>query len=83
MKAETTRQILTVLKQCQPYALPEQTLLNQVNFAIRPPIDDPNDFAELLISLRMRKLIDYILDDFDDSIRKWHITEAGKALLQK
>jgi len=82
MKAETTRQILTVLKQCQPYALPEQTLFNSVNFAIRPPIDE-KDFPELLISLRQRKLIDFILDDFDDTIRKWHITEAGKALLQK
>jgi len=82
MTAEIKRQILLTLKQCQPFALPEKTLHYQVNFAIRPPINE-DELAEFLISMRSQKLIDFILDDLDESVRKWHITEAGKALLQK
>lgn len=74
------RAILRVLKEAQPFALPQVQLLEEVNRLVRPAISE-SDLQADLSWLKDREAVGFMTDPFDDKARKWHVREAGLAML--
>lgn len=76
------RTILRVLAESAPYALPEKQLFAEVNDQLRPAIDELT-FQKNLSFLKDNQAIGLLADPLDEDARKWHIREAGRAMLQE
>lgn len=76
--------ILRLLATAKPYALPQQTLLDEVNHSLRPPLSA----ADLLRHLSWLKTHDMAgfkadaIDPDNSDARKWFIREAGEVALE-
>lgn len=73
--------ILRALAGAKPFAVPTETLLVQINDAVRPALT-ADQIREHLTWLLDRSLIDFMSDDLspeDAAARKWFIREAGVA----
>lgn len=71
------QQILTLLKQCGSYQLPDGTLRDSLRQVMGDAVTD----AEIEASLKWLKdkaLIDYTVEEVTET-KRWAITEAGKA----
>jgi hypothetical protein len=75
------RAVLDILERAQPYALPEEQLMVEVNGSVRPPAGKAEMDEELLF-LQRRGFINTIPDPLDEGLVKWAITEAGMTLLR-
>ena len=73
---------LEILERADPYALPEDQLLIELNTALRPPVGKA-EFYDALLFLNTRKHIITIPDNIDDTLVKWAISETGKTLLRQ
>lgn len=77
--------VLSVLAQAQPYAVPQEQVLREVNLLVRPALT----LAELvkhLAWLQRTQMVAFLPDDLDPAnpdARKWLIKEAGLAALKK
>jgi hypothetical protein len=76
------RAILEILERAEPYALPEDQLLVELNGAIRPPAGKAESDEEILF-LQVRGYITTVPDSLDETLVKWATTEAGKATLRQ
>ncbi len=68
--------ILTNLKSAIPYALPETTLLRNVNAEIRPALKQ-RELDEHLLFLKKAKLIVALEGQLGEVQPRWRLTEAG------
>ncbi len=75
------REILNLLKECEPYALPQGTLLIQITARLRPHPTEAQ-IVTCLAELKAQQFIDSIEDALEGK-PKWLITEAGLAQLKK
>ena len=79
------RTILHVVAAAKPYALPQETLHQEVNRLVRPTLT----LAELvkhLSWLNAQEMIGFLADEMEPEnadARKWSIREAGLVALQK
>lgn len=76
--------ILRLLAAAKPYTLPQDTLLMHLNRLVRPPLEAA-DLMKHLSWLLDHDLAGFVADPLDPenlSARKWHLREAGEALLQ-
>ena len=78
--ATVKQTIRRVLARCTPFALPEDSLWLEVNSEIRPVIGRA-EFNVLLEQLMASNQIGFITDPDDTSVRKFHLKEAGRAIL--
>jgi hypothetical protein len=76
------RAVLELLERAQPYALPEQQLIVELNGSVRPPAGKAEIDEEILF-LQVRGYITTVPDSLDESLVKWAITEAGRAALRQ
>ena len=74
---EARKTILEVLADCEPHALPEDTLLTNVNIRLRPILSQA-EFDEHLLWLKSRGMIGAMEGELGDEKVRWHILEAGK-----
>lgn len=77
--------ILRVLVQAKPYAVPAETLLEEVNRLLRPALTTEELRTELRVLLDGSR-IDFLPDDLDptnEDARRWLVREAGEAALKK
>jgi hypothetical protein len=83
MRSTTIRRaILEILERAQPYALPEQQLIVELNGSIRPPAGKA-EFDEEILFLQVRGYIATVPDSLDESLIKWAVTEAGRTTLRQ
>jgi hypothetical protein len=81
MRTTTIRKsILDILARCKPHALPEKTLLTELNVMSRPPVGAA-EFDEHITWLGTRKFIAAMEGELGDDEARWLITEAGEAQL--
>ncbi len=73
--------ILRILDQCRPFALPEETLRNQLAGLQRPATTEAEATAAL-DQLQAKGYIGFLKEDLDDG-RKFLIREAGEVALHK
>jgi len=76
------RAILDILERAQPYALPEQQLIVELNGTVRPPAGKA-ELDDELGYLQRRGFITTIEDPLDEALVKWAITEAGRTMLRQ
>jgi hypothetical protein len=76
------RAVLDILECASPLAEPEEQLLLELNGRMRPPAGMAECDEEILF-LQSRGFIARVPDALDDSLVKWCITEAGKAMLRQ
>ncbi|MBS0632023.1 MAG: hypothetical protein JSS11_08930 [Verrucomicrobia bacterium] len=85
MNAPATRLVLLrLLSYAQPYSIPQDILLDEVNRLVRPAIT-LGDLVKHLTWLKARDMIGYLpepLDPDNADARKWHLREAGRTALQ-
>jgi hypothetical protein len=75
--------ILEVLHGVRPFALPQATLLSDVNHRVRPALT-LGELVKHLSWLQRQQMVAFIVDDLDPEnadARKWLIKEAGIAAL--
>jgi hypothetical protein len=83
MRSTTLRRaLLDILERAQPYALPENQLIVELNGVVRPP-SSRAEFDEELLFLQTRGYVATVPDPLDDHLVKWAITEAGMAMLRQ
>lgn len=83
MRSTTIRRaILEILERAQPYALPEQQLIVELNGFIRPPAGKAEIDEEILF-LQVRGYITTVPDSLDENLVKWAVTEAGRTTLRQ
>lgn len=74
-----TRAILSTLENAEPYALPEEQLLVEINGVLRPPVGQA-EFDEAMTFLGTNRHIATVPSGLDRNLVKWTITETGKAV---
>jgi hypothetical protein len=75
--------LLRVLAAAKPYAVPQATLLLELNQLVRPSLT-VGDLVKHLSWLKARDMIGFLPDAMDPEnadLRKWLIREAGEAAL--
>jgi hypothetical protein len=83
MRSTTIRRaLLEILERAQPYALPEQQLIVELNGSIRPPAGKA-EFDEEILFLQVRGYITTVPDSLDENLVKWAVTEAGRTTLRQ
>jgi hypothetical protein len=83
MRSTTIRRaLLEILERAQPYALPEQQLIVELNGSIRPPAGKA-EFDEEILFLQVRGYITTVPDSLDENLVKWAVTEAGRTMLRQ
>jgi len=83
MRSTTIRRaILEILERAQPYALPEEQLIVELNGTVRPPAGKGEIDGEILF-LQVRGYITTVPDSLDEDLVKWAITESGRATLRQ
>lgn len=70
--------ILSNLKAAMPYALPEATLLRNVNAEIRPALKQ-TQLDDHLLFLKKAQLIKALAGQLGEAQPRWCLTEAGQA----
>lgn len=75
-QAMIRRAILTSLKQSDPYAMPEPTLIQEVQISVAPP-PSRKEVDDEIKNLEAKRLIIGRRDDVDEVFR-WRITLEGK-----
>lgn len=76
--------ILRVLDAARPYALPHETLVQEVNRLVRPALT-AEQLQEHLSWLLDQTMVEFLADNLapdDVTARKWFIKEAGQAALK-
>jgi len=68
--------VLRVLSQTHGFWMLEITILQQVNLTLRPSTA-PTELAAALEKLLAKGKVDYQIDEDDQQIRRWQITEVG------
>ncbi len=85
MNAPATRLvILRLLSYAQPYSIPQDILLDELNRLVRPALT-LGDLVKHLTWLKARDMAGYLpepLDPDNPDARKWHLREAGRTALQ-
>ena len=76
------RAILEILERAQPYALPEEQLIVELNGMVRPP-SGKAEIDEEILFLQVRGYITTVPDSLDENLVKWAITEAGRTTLRQ
>jgi hypothetical protein len=76
------RAILEILERAQPYALPEEQLIVELNGMVRPP-SGKAEIDEAILFMQVRGYITTVPDSLDEDLVKWAITEAGRTTLRQ
>jgi hypothetical protein len=76
------RAILSALENADPYTLPEEQLLIEINGVLRPPVGQA-EFDDAMTFLNTNHFIVTVPDRLDANLVKWTITEAGKAVARQ
>jgi hypothetical protein len=74
------QQILTLLKHCNTYQLPEPTLRDSLKQMMGRAVTD-DEIDATLTWLNAKAYIDFTVEEIS-GVKRWSITENGKAKLQ-